>query len=757
MITHPVFRSPAALATWAVAIGVASATISLRTIVLNPWSVLLTIALAGLTLVLILTRALAVKWSANQHTWLRTVVPLSAAMVLAGIYLVKGFALPDSPLADWQNLRIPQRLFLLLTDAIAIVGVESAPLDPVPQVVFLITVCAFGLLLLADVLAHSRVPLLAIVPMLTMWLPTIGLGRRLGAHTILIALFAILLLLVGSNQSGVASNQPDLPVASPSEAPFPWQRLAATCALLGLTLGTGALAANAVPASLPARRLIPIPPAAAAVNIFGDAIYGSGMLLNQSTNPLFSYTTSTGRGVGNIRFTTYTLFDGKAWRAMLPEYNSAFSEDIILDGGAVNPQLTIEPTDNTIVSFTIEDLRSIFLPITAEPRQLVVSQQTAEWPQASGWWHLDTVNDQARPYGFGQLGAEDRVTLTIFPRPLTPELLRSTVWETGLPEHLALPFDEDAYLRQTAYQIAGSAPSRFDAAVTIQNYLRNPARFSYTTEPPAGSTGRLVTDFLETQEGFCVHFATTMVMLSRAMGIPARLAVGFQAGTQNSDGSWTVTAHEAHSWPELYFGPTIGWVAFEPTPAAISGPPPLYTILGTVDGFQQHGYDHGLSDWEFLRDSENQAQVTAGGEAAEELSAIENMFSTLRTAGPALWIIPAGLLAIAVIIVLVRMIAGKRQVLTDEFALTRAAKVLAKRGIVIHVAATPRQLPQKVASDWQAKFQTPPPMNLVTGLATIANSVEQTRYGSIENSLPSDDLRAALKQITKARPAKVKG
>jgi len=99
----------------------------------------------------------------------------------------------------------------------------------------------------------------------------------------------------------------------------------------------------------------------------------------------------------------------------------------------------------------------------------------------------------------------------------------------------------------------------------------------------------------------------------------------------------------------------------------------------------------------------------------------------------------------------------KRQTITDEMALHKAVKALGKRGITIHAAATPRQLPQTVAANWEAKFQTPPPANLVTGLAAITNSIEQTRYRGIENSLPAADLQQALKQITTAKPVKSKG
>ena len=55
--------------------------------------------------------------------------------------------------------------------------------------------------------------------------------------------------------------------------------------------------------------------------------------------------------------------------------------------------------------------------------------------------------------------------------------------------------------------------------------------------------------------------------MARLSGIPSRVAVGFTRGTKQKDGSWLVTTHDAHAWPELYFQ-GYGWLAFEPTPRA---------------------------------------------------------------------------------------------------------------------------------------------------------------------------------------------
>jgi hypothetical protein len=56
-----------------------------------------------------------------------------------------------------------------------------------------------------------------------------------------------------------------------------------------------------------------------------------------------------------------------------------------------------------------------------------------------------------------------------------------------------------------------------------------------------------------------------MVVMARATGLPARLAVGYASGAYDAiNARYVVTEADAHSWVEIYF-PNYGWVEFEPT------------------------------------------------------------------------------------------------------------------------------------------------------------------------------------------------
>jgi hypothetical protein len=72
-----------------------------------------------------------------------------------------------------------------------------------------------------------------------------------------------------------------------------------------------------------------------------------------------------------------------------------------------------------------------------------------------------------------------------------------------------------------------------------------------------------------------------MAMMARTLGIPSRVVVGFLAPSRdNGPNDFVFTSHDAHAWPELYFG-GVGWVRFEPTPGNGAEPPP-YTHQVTV-------------------------------------------------------------------------------------------------------------------------------------------------------------------------------
>ena len=147
-----------------------------------------------------------------------------------------------------------------------------------------------------------------------------------------------------------------------------------------------------------------------------------------------------------------------------------------------------------------------------------------------------------------------------------PEL--GSKYEILLENYLQLPNDlVTPRMQELIDTISADASSTRERVIALESFLR---RMEFTTDlpEPSGPGANLIDEFLfEWQRGHCEYFATTMVMLLRAQGIPARLVNGFLGADYNSVGDfYAVRQANAHSWVEVFF-PGFGWARFDPTPA----------------------------------------------------------------------------------------------------------------------------------------------------------------------------------------------
>jgi transglutaminase-like putative cysteine protease len=135
-------------------------------------------------------------------------------------------------------------------------------------------------------------------------------------------------------------------------------------------------------------------------------------------------------------------------------------------------------------------------------------------------------------------------------------------WITA--RYLWLPDTLPPQVLSLARDLTATASTPYDRAIAIESYLR---QFPYTLDIPKPPSGEdVVAYFLfDLQKGYCDYYASAMVVLARAAGLPARLAVGYASGYYDwGSAQYIVTADKAHAWVEVYF-PQYGWVAFEPT------------------------------------------------------------------------------------------------------------------------------------------------------------------------------------------------
>jgi len=70
---------------------------------------------------------------------------------------------------------------------------------------------------------------------------------------------------------------------------------------------------------------------------------------------------------------------------------------------------------------------------------------------------------------------------------------------------------------------------------------------------------------LGSRVGFCEQISTSMVVMLRLLGVPAREATGYIPGSYNViTGMYSIEAKDAHAWTQVWF-PGYGWLNFDPT------------------------------------------------------------------------------------------------------------------------------------------------------------------------------------------------
>jgi transglutaminase-like putative cysteine protease len=110
----------------------------------------------------------------------------------------------------------------------------------------------------------------------------------------------------------------------------------------------------------------------------------------------------------------------------------------------------------------------------------------------------------------------------------------------------------------------------YDLAKTMQRYLRESFEYDpdVRDERNAQCGGASTVEcFAIIRRGYCDYYASTMAVLMRQSGVPARVAYGFLPGTR-SNGTEVVGAWLAHYWVEVYF-PGYGWMEFDPTGGSV--------------------------------------------------------------------------------------------------------------------------------------------------------------------------------------------
>jgi hypothetical protein len=152
-----------------------------------------------------------------------------------------------------------------------------------------------------------------------------------------------------------------------------------------------------------------------------------------------------------------------------------------------------------------------------------------------------------------------------FDRNLPPGAKEPPIPSYISAKYLQLPRNIDPRIAELAKEITAKGNSTLEKASLVEVYLKR--NYKYTLSLTWRPGPQPVSTFLfDAKSGHCEYFASAMVILLRAAGIPTRLINGFQMGEYNPvGGDYIVRQSDAHTWTEVYV-PGRGWVEFDPTP-----------------------------------------------------------------------------------------------------------------------------------------------------------------------------------------------
>lgn len=262
-----------------------------------------------------------------------------------------------------------------------------------------------------------------------------------------------------------------------------------------------------------------------------------------------------------LRIVSLDDFDGRTWKPSkrrIEEVPKTFPTPI-----GLGPD--VRRTEITTRVAAARDYRQDWLPMPYPPSAVSIAGDWRYEPEG-----MTLVGDHGQNTGGVRYEVRSLVVqptreqLAAAPAP-PPALLR---------EYTRVPSSLPDVVARTAREITEGARNHYEEAVAIQEYFTVSGGFRYDTQVDVGSGRNAIARFLREKEGFCVHFSFAMAAMARTLGIPARVAVGFAPGTQQTDGTVSVGLRDAHAWPELYFE-GVGWTRFEPTPTR--GTQPEYT------------------------------------------------------------------------------------------------------------------------------------------------------------------------------------
>lgn len=126
-------------------------------------------------------------------------------------------------------------------------------------------------------------------------------------------------------------------------------------------------------------------------------------------------------------------------------------------------------------------------------------------------------------------------------------------------------------MKELALNLTEGKDSTYYKAKAIENYFKS-GDFKYSFDVSRTNSENPIDYFIfEGKKGYCIQYATAMVLLCRSLDIPARYVEGYYVTEADKVGdTYEIKEKNAHAFVQVYiYG--YGWKIFDPTPGFYSG------------------------------------------------------------------------------------------------------------------------------------------------------------------------------------------
>ncbi|PSB14204.1 transglutaminase, partial [filamentous cyanobacterium CCP2] len=244
--------------------------------------------------------------------------------------------------------------------------------------------------------------------------------------------------------------------------------------------------------------------------------------------------------------------------------------------------VTLSRTREVVQSYTIVSRLPNLIPALYDPKELYFPTNEIALDPEGGLRSPVSLSDGLTYTVVSEVPYRDRTLLSNAPTNLPPYISN---YYLQLPEKIA------PRLQQFTESVLANAPNPIASAAEKTLYLAQYLKQNYRIQPDLPffeENEDLAEAFLFRHEGgYPDHFSTTLTLMLRSIGIPARLVMGFAPGEFNPfTGYYVVRNTDAFAMTEVFF-PKYGWFAFDPIPGHELIPPSIEEsrIFGVLQQF----------------------------------------------------------------------------------------------------------------------------------------------------------------------------